>query len=247
MSKTVYYVGGGVVLLGGLGYYLWSRRKKDQANVDIPLWVGTIDTTTQNAIDEAGRLDRVAENAANIVLPSSFPDKRNVVSAFIKSLHHGYALIDVAYYFNAGYELVVNSQKTRITRDAEDVIPENAYGCFDDWESCEVDLYLEYAPILNMHSRTGAGVPPDVAMKHGTLVRTVVRSPLCTAHCKDENTYFGNITVRYSDPLNPAIDRLVTRADGRPLRFAYGEEAKSDCGIRGMTAYVKKSEALCQD
>jgi hypothetical protein len=197
--------------LGYFGYKRWAEGPADKK---------------ETREDEKEReKDKDAEDEQNIVLPSSLSQNFNVRSAKITAITTQGIDVEVIYVHNAGYDLVPSGIPE--LNDIEDGY-DTAWDCWD-YNRCDVNAMVSYVPIASKHARNGAGLTPEETIANGTVKTMTLSFPSCTRYCSNDETYGGTLRIQLVDPNNPQRSSSVTRADGKPLNYVYGEEANSSC------------------
>jgi hypothetical protein len=238
-EATPWIIGGSVVVGGGL---LYIFRDNIFGNKKKPFVPGIYaDIVRGQAAEDA--TDRVAEAQRDIVLPSSLATRFRVLNAKITSITASGIDVELEHIYNAGYTLAVDSRLTKIVRDKEGGHA-TYWNCFD-FERCDIDGVLTYVANTRAHSRSGGGLSDAEVQRHGSRERATLRFPVCTSHCHSDNTYAGNLALKYYDPDIPDAHQAVMQADGKPLKFAYGEEARSGCTKTNSSWHLKSN--MCND
>jgi hypothetical protein len=239
-DNTWLYVGIGtatVAAAGGLIYWLKGDKKKTPAYTPELYgdWIG--------AITDIDRQDRTAEVMNNIILPSSLTADRRVLHAKINGVSTAGIMLQIDHIYNAGYYLAVDNALTKIVTDKEGGHATRWY-CHD-FERCDIDAVIRYAPIPAAHSRAGAGLSDEEVSRHGTKQTVFLQVPVCTKHCHSDNTYAGQVNVKLVDDARPDNATSIRQQDGSALKFIYGEEHSSDCTNTNSTWY--KYGNMCND
>lgn len=240
-NNTLWIVGGVVATIGVVLFYFRDKifgSKKSNSGLN---------ATSQfdlSLLDDQFKADRLAEIMSNITLPSSLPLNFSVKSAVISGFAHGVLSVKIKHVYNAGYVIGVDHDRTKIVRDKEGGWPTN-WGCID-WEHCSVKGFFSYYPVIRNHSQSGGGLSENDIAQHGKTIETTLAFPLCTKHCKDDNTYAGEISLIYFDPDSPDVGIVISQANGAPHKFAYGEEA-NDGDCTNMNSNWRRTARLCLD